>query len=93
MPRNPKSTLPVPQQTTEQKWTNKAVTQLLGKKIVNVRYMFKAEQKIMGWDHKALIIQLDDGSVWFPSSDDEGNDAGALHGQTKTGDPLGFPVI
>lgn len=66
---------------------------LVGKKVTAVRYMTDEEVEDMGWNSKALVIQLDDSSIIFPSRDDEGNDAGALFGQTKDGEELTFPVI
>lgn len=60
-------------------WTKEANRILANKKIVQVRYMTDQEQEVFGWNHKAIILQLDDGTLVFPSRDDEGNDAGALH--------------
>jgi hypothetical protein len=51
---------------------------LVGKKIINVRFMTKKEAQGSGWDKKPLCIFLDDNSVLIPQSDDEGNDGGAL---------------
>lgn len=59
--------------------TQEASRILLNKKIVQVRYMTDAEQQAFGWYHKAVVLQLDDNTLVFPSRDDEGNDAGALH--------------
>ena len=55
--------------------------------------MTDEEAENIGWDRKALVIRFDDGSLIFASQDDEGNDAGALFGQTKDGKDLTFPVI
>jgi len=74
-------------------WNKFASDNLVGKKIVAAHYMTDKETENMGWDRKALIIRFDDGSLIFPSTDDEGNDAGALFGQTKDGKDLTFPVI
>lgn len=60
-------------------WTQEASRILLNKKIVQVRYMTDAEQQAFGWNHKAVVLQLEDNTLVFPSRDDEGNDAGALH--------------
>jgi len=49
-----------------------------------------AEQ--MGWYSRPIVIHLDDGSMIFPSQDDEGNDGGALFGQGPDGKDLTFPV-
>lgn len=74
-------------------WTKFAIANLQGKKIVKVRYMSDEETNTLGWGHKTLVLQLDDGSIIFPSQDDEGNGPGALHGQDAKGNPLVYPVI
>lgn len=78
-------------------WNAYATKALTGKKIVNVRYMSKAEMDAHGWYNRALVIQLDDGTLIYPSQDDEGNGAGALFGQKpkKAGEEsdLTFPVL
>jgi hypothetical protein len=60
-------------------WTNKANSILLNRKIVKVRYLTDLEQEAFGWYNKCVVIELDDKTILFPSSDDEGNSAGALH--------------
>lgn len=60
-------------------WTAKANQVLLNKKIVQVRYLSDAEQQAFGWHNKCVVFQLDDGTLVFPCSDDEGNNAGTLH--------------
>jgi len=59
-------------------WENIAKGLLLGKKIVNVRYMTKEEMAQMGWYVRTVAFQTEDGLWFFPSRDDEGNDGGAL---------------
>jgi hypothetical protein len=59
-------------------WTKKVSKLLLGKTITHVGYMTDDEQSAFGWSAKAVVIQLNDGTTLFPSSDDEGNGAGAL---------------
>jgi len=68
-----------------QVWTRKASDVLLGRKIVAVQYLTNEERDEMGWYSCPIIITLDDGTIIFPTADDEGNDAGAIHYQ-KTGD-------
>jgi hypothetical protein len=75
------------------RWEDDAKKALVGKKIVSVRYLSDAEVENLGWYSKALVIQFDDGSIIFPSADDEGNNAGAIFGQTADGGDLTFPVI
>lgn len=62
----------------EQKWLKLIRKKLLGRKIVKVRYMSASEQEDLGWFNRAIVLQLDDGNLLYPSQDDEGNDAGAL---------------
>ena len=64
-------------------WTTEAKKQLLGKKIVAVRYMTAKEQDELGWMSRAVVVELDDGNLIYPSRDDEGNDAGALFTNNK----------
>jgi len=75
-------------------WTNTAKQVLLGKKITGVRYLTSEEQENLAWYHKCVVITLEDGTLIFPSQDDEGNDAGALYYQTKSESQLNvLPVI
>jgi hypothetical protein len=60
------------------RWTKIAQDMLFGKKITGVRYMSDEEAEQLGWDEKCVVIELDDGNIIYPSSDDEGNNAGAL---------------
>lgn len=74
-------------------WTAYGVKHLQGKTIVAVRYLTDEEAEAMDWYHRSLVMQLSDGTLIFLSRDDEGNDAGALFGNTKTGEELTFPVL
>jgi len=74
-------------------WTNKATENLVGKKIVATRYMTDEEMSSMLWYNKPIILILDDGSLIYPSRDDEGNGAGALFGQDKEGNDITLPVL
>lgn len=74
-------------------WTEYAKQNLEGKTITTVRYLHSEEVEALGWHHSALVIQLSDGTLLFPSADDEGNDAGALFGQKADGSELTFPVV
>jgi hypothetical protein len=53
----------------------------------------EAECAGLDWYSRPIIIQLSDGTMVFPSSDDEGNNAGALFGQDVSGNDLTFPVL
>lgn len=79
--------------TTEERWTEYGEKHLKGKKIAIVRYMSDEEAEAMGWDNRPLVLQFTDGSLLFASSDDEGNNGGALFGQSKKGEDWTFPVI
>lgn len=59
-------------------WTKEAEEQLLGRKIVKVRYMSRDEADDLGWYSRPVVMQLDDGNLIYCSCDDEGNDGGAL---------------
>jgi len=61
---------------------------LIGKKIIRIRPITAAERESEGWDndHSATsVLELDDGTIIYPSQDDEGNGAGTLFGKTKDG--------
>jgi hypothetical protein len=72
-------------------WTDIAKKQLLNRKIVDVRYLTDEEIEGLGWDEKAIVMILDDGNMIYPSSDDEGNSAGALF--TCNSDQPTLPVL
>lgn len=59
-------------------WTTTAARVLKGRTITEVFYMNAEEADEMGWNGRALVLVLDDGSQLIPQADDEGNDAGAL---------------
>jgi hypothetical protein len=60
------------------KWANIASDQLLGRRIVGVRYMTIPEMQQQFWQSRALVIELDDGNLIFPVADSEGNEPGVL---------------
>jgi len=72
-------------------WTEIASKQLLGRKIVAVRYMTPKEAHGSGWGARCVVLQLDDGNLVFPSMDDEGNGAGTLFTNDK--DHSVLPVL
>lgn len=74
-------------------WSGKANKHFLGRKIVGTRYMTDEEVEQLGWDSAALVIILDNGTLIYPSQDDEGNNAGAIFGNTKGGEEITLPVI
>ncbi len=77
----------------KQRWQREAQKHLLGRRIAGVRWMTADEQEQLGWDNAAVVLELDDGTLIWPSADDEGNDAGALFGVNAAGDDIDLPVI
>lgn len=75
----------------EQRWTAAAQKQLLGRRIVAVRYMKPQEAELLGWHFRPVVLQLDDDNLIFASSDDEGNNPGALF--TKDDAEPVLPII
>lgn len=63
---------------TEAQWIEKIGKFLIGKTIKSVSYLTPKATEQLGWYRKAVVIEFDDGSMIFPSQDDEGNGPGAL---------------
>jgi hypothetical protein len=65
---------------------------ILNKKIVAFRRLTEQELFANGWeaDGNCSAIELDDGTILFPSKDEEGNGPGAWFGETKSGDQFGI---
>lgn len=59
-------------------WEKKIAKLLVGKKIVETRYLTEEESEQSGWYNKPLMIVLDDGTQLVPMMDDEGNAGGAM---------------
>ena len=76
---------------TVKKWETNIRPILVNRTIKDIRYMTDEEVDHLGWDYSAIAIILDDGTILFPSSDDEGNNAGALF--TTHDDMPTIPVI
>lgn len=76
----------------EEKW-NKYAEQLVGKTIKSVKYMTSEEAEDFGWYKRPIIIECTDGTLLIPSSDDEGNNGGALFGSTSDMKDLTFPTL
>tara|TARA_B100000575_G_C23011636_1_gene582737 strand:- start:779 stop:1024 length:246 start_codon:yes stop_codon:yes gene_type:complete len=79
--------------TIDSKWTKYASDKLVGKTIKLVRYLSEKEAESLGWYSRPLVIEFTDNSIIFPSKDDEGNDGGALFGQSKDNKEWTFPVL
>lgn len=59
-----------------------------GKVVKEVRYLDEAEMNREGWMRKTVAVEFTDGTILFASSDDEGNDSGALFGRKPDGSPI-----
>lgn len=64
-------------------WAEEAQTRLKGRTIVKCRYLSQEEVEQMDWTMSPVVLQLDDGTIIFPSRDDEGNGPGSLVGQDE----------
>lgn len=73
-------------------WTEKAQSVLLGKKIVEVRYLNDEEMNLMGWRKRPVLFVLDDNTACYLSCDEEGNDGGVLF-YNNTKEEGGLPVL
>jgi hypothetical protein len=60
------------------KWNGKAASVLVGRKIIEARYLTDSEMDMMGWYKRPVAMFFDDGNHCIISADDEGNDGGAL---------------
>ena len=89
----PKKLSEMTEEELTQYWNKYATDHLVGKTIVRARYMSEEEKENVGFYSKALVLELSDGSLIFPSKDDEGNDAGALFGLDNDNNNLTFPVL
>lgn len=78
------------QSELKKKWAEIAEGLLLGRTIIGIRYLTDAESA--GWDNAPIAIHLDDGAIFCPVRDDEGNDAGAIFYRNGD-DESEFPVI
>ena len=76
---------------TRKRWNKICQKHLIGKRIIQGRYMNQKEVDDLGWEQTPLVIFFNDGSYMFPSQDDEGNDGGSLFTSFK--DLSVIPVI
>lgn len=64
------------------------LTDPTGRTIVKVRQMTPQEMEDESWENestKPTVLELDNGTLLYPSRDDEGNGPGNLFGKTKKG--------
>jgi hypothetical protein len=66
---------------------------LLNRRIVEVRYLTREECDRLAWGMTAVAMVLDDGTTVYAARDGEGNDAGALHGVSGTGEEFVLPEL
>ena len=66
------------QNSLRQQWKNRLSPEILGQRIVRVRYMTKTEAEDWGWYSCPLMMMLENGTWLIHSKDDENNDGGAL---------------
>ena len=82
-------------QNLKKLWGDKANKLLKGLVVEKVEYLSKEEMAhdFDWWSNATIKITFTNGLVIIPSRDDEGNDGGALFGQSKDGKDWTFPVI
>lgn len=75
---------------------NERAQRLVGKTIVSAHYMTDEEKEALGlghWYRINVIITFDDGTVMFPSQDDEMNGSGVLYAYEADGSEIPMPHI
>jgi len=73
--------------------TQQARQRLLGRRIVEARYLNADECNELMWGQSGVVLVLDDGTTVYPARDAEGNDAGALHGVAGNGEGFVLPGV
>ena len=63
---------------------------LIGQKLVRIRPITQEELEAEGWDYAGAtcVLEFEDGTIIYPSQDDEGNGAGTLFGKTPDGQTI-----
>jgi hypothetical protein len=74
--------------TIDETWAMRIAKYLEGRTIVRVDYCSEKEMEHQGWHNQPIQILLDNGTWLTPTSDDEGNNGGAIHTNIKE-----LPVI
>ena len=60
-------------------WQKRIEKHLLGKSIIKIEYCSEKESERQGWHNRPIQLLLNNG-VWLTmTSDDEGNNGGAIH--------------
>jgi hypothetical protein len=73
--------------------TTTARQRLLNRRIVEVRYLNPQECQRLAWAGSSVLLLLDDGTTVYVARDSEGNDAGALHGVSRSGEEFVLPEL
>ena len=69
-------------------WQKRIEKYLLGKSIIKIEYMSEKDSEEQGFDCRPIQLLLNNG-IWLTiTSDDEGNDGGAIHTNIKE-----FPIM
>ena len=66
---------------------------LLNRRIVEVRYLNRDECRRLMWGFAGVVFVLDNGTTVYAARDSEGNDAGALHGVSTSGEEFVLPEL
>ena len=61
-----------------------------GKRIEQVRYATQEETEALDWSDDVIIFETEDGTLFYPSKDSEGNDFGVMFVQEALDGPVVF---
>ena len=64
--------------SNENSWEKRIAKSLVGRKIVDIRYLSAEEADSCGFYNQPICLFLDNGEWIMPMKDDEGHDGGAL---------------
>lgn len=67
-----------------------AKTIFQGKRIKQVRYATEEETEGLGWSDDVIIFETEDGTLFYPSKDSEGNGPGVMFVQEALDGPTMF---
>jgi len=82
---------PTTRKGVRQKWVKEAERLLKGRTIVGVRYLDEEEIGSLAWHERAMVLQLDDGTIIYPGRDCAPNGPGTLVGNTRDGKAFLLP--
>ena len=64
--------------SNENSWEKRIAKSLVGRKIIDIRYLSAEEADSCGFYNQPICLFLDNGEWIMPMKDDEGNDGGAM---------------